>query len=145
LPSRPFSPFTPMEEQPVALLIPEMVLLTVPVYEGFSIPHGVKKNYIAGRAITDHMVNLLQADNITTTGGASAWNQIVRGMKENLCYVCKDFDEEKAKAMASTEITKEYELPDGSVVSVNLPRFAAPEAIFNPGLIKEGDETPGMH
>jgi len=32
---------------------------TVPVFEGFSIPHAVRKNYIAGRAITDHMVNLL--------------------------------------------------------------------------------------
>ena len=32
---------------------------TVPVYEGFSIPHAVKKNFIAGRAITAHMVNLL--------------------------------------------------------------------------------------
>ena len=36
-------------------------------------------------------------------------------------------------------------LPDGQTISVNSPRFMAPEAIFNPGLIKEGDETPGMH
>lgn len=40
---------------------------------------------------------------------------------------------------------KTYELPDGSTVSINTPRFMAPEAIFNPALIKEGDETPGMH
>jgi len=38
-----------------------------------------------------------------------------------------------------------YELPDGQTVPVNTPRFMAPEALFNPGLIKEGDETPGMH
>jgi actin len=31
----------------------------VPVYEGFQIPHAVKKNYIAGRTITDHMAKLL--------------------------------------------------------------------------------------
>ena len=37
---------------------------TVPVYEGFSIPHAVKKNFIAGRAITAHMVDLLTADGI---------------------------------------------------------------------------------
>lgn len=37
---------------------------TVPVFEGFSIPHAVKKNFIAGRAITDHLVNLLTADGI---------------------------------------------------------------------------------
>lgn len=37
---------------------------TVPVYEGFSIPHAIHKNFIAGRAITGHMVNLLNADGI---------------------------------------------------------------------------------
>ena len=37
---------------------------TVPVFEGFSIPHAVKKNFIAGRAITDHLVNLLTQDGI---------------------------------------------------------------------------------
>jgi len=41
----------------------------VPVFEGYSIPHAVKKNLIAGRAITNHMTNLLQADGITTQGG----------------------------------------------------------------------------
>lgn len=46
---------------------------TVPVYEGFSIPHAVKKNFIAGRAITDHMAKLLQADGISEQGGQSAW------------------------------------------------------------------------
>jgi actin len=46
---------------------------TVPVYEGFSIPHAVRKNYIAGRAITDHLVNLLQAEGISEQGGKSAW------------------------------------------------------------------------
>jgi actin len=37
---------------------------TVPVYEGFSIPHAVHKNFIAGRAITDHLVKLLTADGV---------------------------------------------------------------------------------
>jgi len=47
---------------------------TVPVYEGFSIPHAVMKNFIAGRAITDHLVNLLNADGISEgTTGKSAW------------------------------------------------------------------------
>lgn len=46
---------------------------TIPVYWGFSIPHAVKKNFIAGRAITKHMVDLLTADGISETGGASTW------------------------------------------------------------------------
>jgi actin len=117
----------------------------VPVYEGFSIPHAVKKNLIAGRAITNHMTNLLQADGITTQGGASAWAQIVKKIKEDTCFVSLNPTEEKTKAESSTENQKTYELPDGSTVNVNTPRFMAPEALFDPGLIKEGDETLGMH
>lgn len=118
---------------------------TVPVFEGFSIPHAVKKNFIAGRAITDHMVNLLVADGIQAQGGESAWKQIVIQMKEKLCFVSLDPAKDKQKAAESTEIQKSYELPDGQIVSVNTPRFMAPEALFEPGLIKEGDEALGMH
>lgn len=79
---------------------------TVPVYEGFSIPHAVKKNFIAGRAITNHMVNLLVADGIDKgTNGESAWNQIVRNMKEKHCFVSLDPEADKAKAAESTELT----------------------------------------
>lgn len=118
---------------------------TVPVFEGFSIPHAVKKNFIAGRAITDHMIKLLTADGIAEQGGQSAWRQIVRKIKEELCYVSIDIEADKVKAAQSSELQKVYELPDGQSVSVNAPRFLAPEALFNPGLIKEGDETKGMH
>ena len=31
------------------------------------------------------------------------------------------------------------------MITVNSARFSAPEALFNPGLIKEGDEVHGMH
>lgn len=43
---------------------------TVPVYEGFQMAHGVRKNTIAGRAITDFMSQLLNQDNITSDGAA---------------------------------------------------------------------------
>merc|ERR1712167_417803 len=46
---------------------------TVPVFEGFSIPHAVRKNLIAGRRITEHLEKLLNADNIKSQGTTSAW------------------------------------------------------------------------
>jgi len=118
---------------------------TVPVFEGFSIPHAVRKNFIAGRAITDHMVKLLTADGISEQGGQSAWKQIVIKIKEDTCFVSLDPAADKAKAAESTELTKNYELPDGQTIAVNAPRFLAPEALFHPDLIKEGDEALGMH
>jgi len=69
----------------------------------------------------------------------------VRKIKEELCYVALDTKADEAKAKESSALQKIYELPDGQTVSVNTPRFMAPEALFDPGLIKEGDETPGMH
>ena len=51
-------------------------------------------------------------------------------MKEKLCFIAEDLEATKDKATSSTEITKHYELPDGSVVDVNAPRFMAPEALF---------------
>jgi actin-related protein len=77
---------------------------TVPVYEGFSIPHAVKKNYIAGRTITSHLVNLLTADGIAEVGGKSAWAQIIRKIKEDICFVSLDVAADKAKAKESTEL-----------------------------------------
>jgi actin len=117
---------------------------TVPVFEGFSIPHAVRKNFIAGRAVTDHMTKLLTADGIQSQGGESAWRQIVAKVKEQTCYVALDAAAEQTKAEQSTEIQKTFELPDGQTIQVNAPRFMACEALFNPGLIKEGDEALGM-
>jgi len=84
---------------------------TVPVYEGFSIPHAVNKNFIAGRAITDYMNKLLNQDSICGEGGS--WRQIVRTMKEKTCFVSLNPEAELEKAKSSNELTKSYELPDG--------------------------------
>lgn len=109
---------------------------TVPVFEGFQIPHAVRKNLIAGRVITTYLTKLLGADGITTKGGESAWLEIVREIKEKLCFVSLDFEADKEKAAASQELAKDYELPDASQVKVNAPRFVAPEGLFFPDHIK---------
>lgn len=120
---------------------------TVPVFEGFQLPHAVFKNKIAGRVITEQMVKLLSVDGISPQGGTgiSTWSQIVKTMKEKLCFVSLDFDADKKVAQSSSQFEKTYELPDGSTVQVNFPRFAAPEALFNTSMIMEGNEELGMH
>jgi len=76
---------------------------TVPVYEGFQIPHAVLKNLIAGRAITSHLVNLLQADGITSQAGVSAWLEIAREIKEKCCFVALDPKQAQEQAANSNE------------------------------------------
>ena len=58
---------------------------TIPVFEGFSIPHAVEKMDIAGRALTNYLQKLLQATGHELTSSAEL--EIVRDIKEKLCYV----------------------------------------------------------
>merc|ERR1712050_349578 len=84
---------------------------TVPVFEGFSIPHAAEKMEIAGRVLTEWLQKLLvnhAAENFTS----SAEKEIVKNIKEELCYVAQNFDEESKAAQGSSENDKPYTLPD---------------------------------
>jgi len=113
---------------------------TVPIYEGYSLPHAILRVDMAGRDLTEHMMKLLME------GGASfvtsAEKEIVRSIKEQVCYVALDFEEEMTNsAKAATDV--EFELPDGSLIKVGNPQFRCPEALFKPQQI--GLEAPGFH
>jgi centractin len=74
----------------------------------------------------------------------SAEREIVRDMKEKLCYIAFNSQkEEKLETEHQTTAQQTYKLPDGRVVHVGPERFRAPELLFNPGLI--GQEYRGAH
>ena len=106
---------------------------TVPVYEGFAIPHAVEKMEIAGRVITQYCQKLLLGSGHSFT--SSAEMEIVKDIKEKLCFVSKDFEAQKAESEASSSLDQQYELPDKSMITVTgAVRISTPELIFQPEL-----------
>ncbi|MCL4157041.1 UNVERIFIED_CONTAM: hypothetical protein GTU68_020189 [Idotea baltica] len=65
---------------------------TVPIYEGYALPHAIKRFDLAGRDLTDYMMKIL------TERGYSFNNT------------------------AEREIVKSYELPDGQVITIGNER-----------------------
>ncbi|MFX0093053.1 MAG: rod shape-determining protein [Candidatus Hodarchaeota archaeon] len=109
------------------------VMHIVPIYEGFAITQAIERIDIAGRDITEYLQRLLRQRGHNFN--SSAGREIVRDIKERLCYVALDPERELKISERISGMEKEYILPDGEAIEIGSERFLAPEALFTPNVL----------
>ncbi len=107
---------------------------------GHTVPHSINRLDFAGRDLTNWLIQLLAERGYSFS--STAEREIVRDIKEKLCYVALDYEQELAMANHSKSVEKSYQLPDGQEIKIGSERFRCAEALFRPTLVNQ--QEPGV-
>jgi actin-related protein len=113
---------------------------SVPVFEGYALPHAARSLSLAGAELTAYMMRLLNLGGYSFNSPADI--EQVCDIKEKLCYVALDFENEMKQAVTSS--AESFRLADGQVITVGNKRFCCPEALFQPSHLGL-DAAAGIH
>ncbi|ELP92083.1 actin, putative [Entamoeba invadens IP1] len=104
----------------------EDVLRILPFYQSTPDIHNSYYNTFGGKDVTDTLKELIEQRIYTFSTFSEC--EIVRDIKEKLCYVSKDI----AKERKNKEVLLSYELPDNTIISIGKELYEAPEVLFRP-------------
>ena len=121
------------------LYIGEGVTHSTSFYEGYSLSTIAQK--IGGIDVSNFLLKLMNESGYSFLTGAD--KLIIKDIKEKICYVALNYDEELNKAKTSSACDSIYTLPDGNRILIHNQRFRCGELLFNPYL--EGFEYDGVH
>ena len=107
------------------------VSCSVPVFEGYAINDSISITNISVKEVTEYFLKLLNERGYPFT--TTYEKEIVKDIKEKCCYVSLDLENELKKD--PKELEKQYELPDGQMITIGDERFRAVEPFFSPFLL----------
>jgi len=90
---------------------------TVPIYEGYSLPHAIMSMKLAGNDLTDYLLIMLAQLGMNFSKATEF--EVVKDIKEKLCYIAIDFPEEEKTFTETSSMDKIYQLPDGSNITIS--------------------------
>lgn len=125
----------------VVVDVGEGVTTALPVAKGFVAEHAIGRMDLGGGDVTERLGSLLRAGG-TSLLASSSEKEAVRKIKESVCEVAREFEDEEEKWQAGGMEVARYELPDGEVVEIGAERYQAPEILFNPAMV--GCEKGGV-
>eukprot|EP01084_Bolivina_argentea_P207942 354681_1 len=112
-----------------------------PIYEGYALQNAIlRMDSGSGRDLSDYLMKMLNEIGYNFITSAQ---EIVNDIKEKLCYVALDYDKEMRKAETSSDMERNYELPDGKFITVVNQRFICSEVVFKPHIL--GRSSEGLH
>ncbi|KAH3765544.1 actin beta/gamma 1 [Pelomyxa schiedti] len=127
----PLSLYSTCRTTGVVVLTGDGVTCSASIEEGAVVTSSTFRQDLAGRDLTDHMLNMLYGRGVLAVTNSQL--EVGRDIKEKHAYVALDFDAEMSAEPSSLE--RSYELPDGTVITVGNERFRCPEALFKPSIL----------
>jgi len=118
----------------------------IPIFEAGTqsmlIEANIPRCFFGGAEITDELMKTLGEAGYNFNTYAE--REIVRDIKEKLCYCAFDYELEHKVFEKEQKGKGIYTLPDGTKIHVKQQRFISPEAYFRPSIIGKED-TLGIH
>ncbi|XP_019613169.2 actin-like protein 9 [Rhinolophus sinicus] len=109
------------------------VTSTVPVFQGYHLPHATERLDLAGTHLTAFLAETLLGAGLPL--GQQDLHTVEK-IKHQYCYVASDFRKEQARP--EHECRQSLKLPDGRAVTLGKELFQCPELLFSP------PEMPGL-
>lgn len=120
---------------------------TVPIYEGYAIPHAIQEINLAGRDLTEFLYKILKQRHPGLIEDSTNTLEVMRNIKETMCLVAQDYDAEMKAAQEQAHIERKYLLPGDKPLFLKEERLRCPEILFQPNqALKElNKDIEGIH